>query len=184
MQPTAASVSSQSPRSFVIVALAFLITMTGTTLPTTIYHHYQVRYGFATPVITLIYAVYALGVFGALLTAGTWSDQLGRRRMLLAGLCFSAASAICLLLSQGLIGLMLGRFLSGVSAGIFTGTATVAVIELVELAPVAWRQRATLIATASNMLGLGCGPLLGGGRTRSWARPKAISRFVRSRAMS
>jgi MFS family permease len=52
--------------------------------------------------------------------------------------------------------------LSGISAGIFTGTATVAVIELVELAPPAWRQHATLVATASNMLGLGCGPLLGG----------------------
>jgi MFS family permease len=127
--------SSRSPTAFVIVALAFLITMTGTTLPTAIYHDYQLQYGFATPVITLIYAVYAVGVFGALLIVGNWSDQLGRRRMLIAGLCLSAASAVCFLLSDGLLGLMLGRLLSGISAGIFTGTATVAVIELVELAP-------------------------------------------------
>ncbi|MGF6267227.1 MFS family permease [Paraburkholderia youngii] len=43
--------------------------------------------------------------------------------------------------------------------GIFTVTATVAVIELV---PPAWRGKAMLAATASNMLGLGCGPLLSG----------------------
>jgi MFS family permease len=79
--------------------------------------------------------------------------------MLLAGLCASAASALTFLLSDGLALLMLGRLLSGISAGIFTGTATVAVIEL---APPAWRGKAMLAATASNMLGLGCGPLLSG----------------------
>jgi MFS family permease len=79
--------------------------------------------------------------------------------MLLAGLCASAASALTFLLSDGLALLMLGRLLSGISAGIFTGTATVAVIEL---APPAWRGKSMLAATASNMLGLGCGPLLSG----------------------
>lgn len=103
-------------------------------------------------VITVIYACYAIGVLGALLIVGNWSDQLGRRRMLLAGLCASAASAVTFLLSHGQLGLMLGRLLSGVSAGIFTGTATVAVIEL---APPAWRKHVTLAAAAFNMLGLG-----------------------------
>lgn len=139
--------------------MAFMINMIGTTLPTAIYRYYQQQYGFTPSVITVIYACYAIGVLGALLVVGNWSDQLGRRRMLLSGLCASAASAVTFLLSDGLWGLMLGRLLSGISAGIFTGTATVAVIEL---APAAWRRQATLAATASNMLGLGCGPLLGG----------------------
>jgi len=49
--------------------------------------------------------------------------------------------------------------ISGISAGIFTGTATVAVIEL---APHALKPRATLAATAVNMGGLGLGPLVAG----------------------
>ncbi|MGF6724751.1 MFS family permease [Paraburkholderia sp. GAS41] len=148
-----------SVSAFLAVVMAFLINMMGTTLPTAVYRYYQVQYGFTPTVITVIYASYAIGVLGALLIVGNWSDQLGRRRMLLAGLCASAASALTFLLSSGQSGLMLGRLLSGVSAGIFTGTATVAVIEL---APPAWRKHATLAATASNMLGLGCGPLLSG----------------------
>lgn len=149
----------QSVTAFLAVVMAFLINMMGTTLPTAVYRYYQLQYGFTATVITVIYACYAIGVLGALLIVGNWSDQLGRRRMLLAGLCASAASAVTFLLSHGQSGLMLGRLLSGVSAGIFTGTATVAVIEL---APPAWRKHATLAATASNMLGLGCGPLLSG----------------------
>ncbi len=149
----------QSPIAFLAVALAFAINMMGTTLPTAIYRYYQLQFGFTPTVVTVIYASYAIGVLGALLLIGNWSDQLGRRRMLLAGLCASAASALTFLLSDGLALLMLGRLLSGISAGIFTGTATVAVIEL---APPAWRGKSMLAATASNMLGLGCGPLLSG----------------------
>lgn len=155
----ASSDGSRSPSAFLAVSFAFVINMMGTTLPTAIYRYYQLQYGFTATVITVIYACYAAGVLGALLVVGNWSDQLGRQRMLLAGLCMSAASAITFVLSHGLTGLLLGRLLSGISAGIFTGTATVAVIEL---APPAWRQQATLAATASNMLGLGCGPLLSG----------------------
>ena len=151
--------TGRSEIAFLSVAIAFMINMMGTTLPTPIYRYYQQQYDFTPTMITVIYACYAIGVLGALLTVGNWSDQLGRRRMLLAGLGASSASAIVFMLSHGTAGLMLGRLLSGVSAGIFTGTATVAVIELV---PPAWQPQATLAATASNMLGLGLGPLLSG----------------------
>ena len=161
----------QSPIAFLAVALAFAINMMGTTLPTAIYRYYQLQFGFTPTVVTVIYASYAIGVLGALLLIGNWSDQLGRRRMLLAGLCASAASALTFLLSDGLALLMLGRLLSGISAGIFTGTATVAVIEL---APPAWRGKSMLAATASNMLGLGCGPLLSGILTELFPWPMRL----------
>jgi MFS family permease len=144
---------------FALVTYAFLVTMLGTTLPTSLYSLYQQRFGFSELMITIIYAVYAVGVIAALVLAGSWSDQIGRRRMLLGGIALSAASALAFLSAQGLAALMIGRLISGMSAGIFTGTATVAVVEL---APPDKRGRATLIATAANMGGLGCGPLLAG----------------------
>ena len=49
--------------------------------------------------------------------------------------------------------------LSGLSAGVFTGTATAAVIEA---APEKWRTRAAAVATVANIGGLGIGPLLAG----------------------
>lgn len=152
--------ASRSSRAlFLGVALTFAINMMGTTLPTPLYPIYQQQMGFSELIITVIFAAYAVGVIGALVLFGSWSDQLGRRPMLLAGLAFSAASALVFLFADNLGLLLLGRLLSGVSAGIFTGTATVAVVEL---APPAWAGMATLLATAANMGGLGLGPLLAG----------------------
>ncbi|MES1940797.1 major facilitator superfamily transporter [Salinisphaera sp. T5B8] len=151
--------SNRRAALFFGAAFAFVVTMMGTTLPTPLYPIYQSELGFSQLIITVIFAAYAVGVIGALIVTGSWSDQLGRRPMLALGLIFSAASACAFLWGGGLTALLIGRVLSGVSAGIFTGTATVAVVEL---APAAWAGSATLIATAANMGGLGFGPLFAG----------------------
>lgn len=148
-----------SPLPFLGVALTFLVTMLGTTLPTPLYPVYQARFDFSQLTITVIFAVYALGVMGALVATGRWSDQLGRRPMLGAGLAAAAISDVIFLSSDGLSSLLVGRFVSGISAGIFTATATVAVMEL---APEAWSRRAAFLATAVNMGGLGLGPIVAG----------------------
>ncbi len=133
--------------------------MLGTTLPTPLYVLYQQKLGFSALMITVIFAVYAAGVLLALLLFGRASDALGRRRVLLPGLACAALSAVAFLLAQGLPLLFVGRVLSGLSAGIFTGTATAT---LVDLAGEGQAPRATLVATAFNMGGLGLGPLLAG----------------------
>lgn len=145
--------------AFIGVAAAFAINMLGTTLPTPLYPIYQQRLGFSELMITVIFAVYAVGVISALIVTGSWSDQIGRRPMLALGLLLSGLSAICFIWGGALWPLLLGRLLSGFSAGIFTGTATVAVVEL---APPAWRDHATLVATIANMGGLGFGPFIAG----------------------
>lgn len=137
----------------------FAVCMVGTTLPTPLYGLYQEKFGFSELTVTVVYAVYAFGVIGVLLLAGNVSDAVGRRPVLLVGLGFAAASAVCFLCATGLGWLYAGRLLSGVSAGLFTGAATVYVMEL---APEGGTSRATFVATAANMGGLGCGPLLAG----------------------
>lgn len=133
--------------------------MLGATLPTPLYGIYAERLGFGTLVQTTLFASYAVGVLGALIGLGQLSDRVGRRPLLLLGLLAGAASAVCFVVADGLLGLFAGRLLSGVSAGIFTGTATTA---LVELAPDRWKGRATFLATAANVLGLGLGPAFAG----------------------
>ncbi len=145
--------------AFWLVALAFAVTMLGTTLPTPLYVLYEHSLGFATFMVTVIYAVYALGVLAALLFFGRLSDEIGRRRALLPGLACAVLSAVAFLAAHGLTLLFAGRVFSGLSAGIFTGTATAA---LVDLAREEMRERADLVATAANMGGLGAGPLLAG----------------------
>ena len=150
---------AEHARFMAAVAYAFAIAMCGTTLPTPLYGLYQERIGFSSFMVTVIFAVYAAGVITTLLLFGRLSDLRGRRPVLLAGLALSAASALCFLFEDGLPYLFVGRVLSGFSAGLFTGTATVAVSEL---APPRWRATAPLVATFANMGGLGSGPLLAG----------------------
>ncbi|MER5934814.1 MFS transporter [Streptomyces sp. NPDC002054] len=133
--------------------------MAGTTLPTPLYSLYQEKFGFSELTVTVVYAVYAFGVIAVLLLTGNASDTVGRRPVLLCGLGFAAASALCFLCATGLGWLYAGRLLSGLSAGLFTGAATAYVMDL---APAGGAARATLVATAANMGGLGCGPLLAG----------------------
>ncbi len=150
------------PRSryaFALLAYAFAAIMVGTTLPTPMYALYGERIHFGVLTTTVIYATYAGGVLLALLTMGRWSDAVGRRPVLLIGTMFALASALVFLAADSVPLLLGGRLLSGLSAGIFTGTATAAVIEA---APPNWRTRAAAVATVANVGGLGGGPLLAG----------------------
>jgi MFS family permease len=144
---------------FAAAAFALAVAMLGTTLPTPLYGLYRQQFGFSELMITVIFGTYAAGVIASLVLFGRLSDQIGRRRLLLPGLVLSAFSAVCFLTASGLPLLLAGRVLSGLSAGIFTGTATAT---LIDLAPVGGRSRATLVAAMANMGALGAGPLLTG----------------------
>jgi MFS family permease len=141
------------------VAYAFAVTMIGTTLPTPLYPLYERAFHFSDLTVTLVFAAYGFGVLATLILIGPLSDRYGRRTLLLPGLVIAALSSVVFLLAEGLGLLFLGRVLSGFSAGIFTGTATAA---LLDLAPPEKRDRATLLATVVNIGGLGLGPLIAG----------------------
>jgi MFS family permease len=144
---------------FVLVAYAFFVTMIGTTLPTPLYPLFEERYSFGELTVTVIFAVYAFGVIAGLLLFGNLSDEIGRKPVLLLGLAFSAASAFLFVFAGSLAPIYAGRVVSGLSAGIFTGTATAM---LVDLAPGGRRRLASLVAVVVNLGGLGVGTLLSG----------------------
>jgi MFS family permease len=160
---------------FASAAFALAIAMLGTTLPTPLYDLYRARFGLSELMITVIFATYAAGVIASLLLFGRLSDQVGRRRVLLAGLALAALSAVAFLIADGLALLVLGRILSGLSAGIFTGTATAT---LVDLAAPERRARAALVAAIAIMGGLGCGPLLAGLLSQSAGSPLRLTFWV------
>src|SRR5258708_1611349 len=145
--------------AFWLLALVLTITMLGTTLPTPLYVIYQGRWHFSAAIVTVTFAAYAAAVIGTLLLAGRSSDQAGRRPVLAVALAASAASTVAFILAPGVGALIAARIVSGLSAGLMTGTATAT---LTELAPAAAGRRASLVATAANMTGLGLGPLAAG----------------------
>jgi MFS family permease len=145
--------------AFWLLAFVFTVTMLGTTLPTPLYVIYQAQWHFSAGLVTVVFAVYAAGVLAALLLAGQSSDQAGRKPVLGAALVSSALSTVVFILAPNVGVLLAGRILSGLSAGLMTGTATAALTELV---PASASRRASLVATAVNIGGLGLGPLVAG----------------------
>ena len=67
----------------------------------------------------------------------------------------------------GLLLLLVGRFLSGLSAGVFTGTATAALTDFAG----PHTTRATVVAAVANIGGLGLGPLVAGALAKHATRP-------------
>ena len=145
--------------AFPLLAYTFAALMVGTTLPTPIYALFAERMHFALLTTTVVFATFVGGVLAALLVFGGWSDVVGRRPMLLLAGAFAVGSCAVFLFATGVDDLLLGRVLSGLSAGVATGTATAAVIEA---APGNGRDRAPAVATVANIGGLGLGPLLAG----------------------
>ncbi|KJK59332.1 MFS transporter [Saccharothrix sp. ST-888] len=141
------------------VAAAFWAVMVGTTVPTPLYPRYQEAFDFSDLMVTVAFAVYALGVVLGLLCFGSLSDRLGRRPVTAVSLLLAGAAAGVFLAAGDLVVLLVGRVLSGLAAALVTGAATA---HLTELAAPGEQVRAGRIALAANMGGLASGPLLAG----------------------
>jgi len=140
-------------------AFAFTVTMLGTTLPTPLYPLYAQRLDFAALTVSVLFAVYALGVVAALACFGRLSDDVGRRPVLMLATAVAALSAVLFLLPLSVPLLIVARVVSGLSAGLMTGSGTAAVVDLF---PAERSAAGGALAIGANMGGLGAGTLLAG----------------------
>ena len=148
---------------FWVIAAAFLLVMAFSTIPTPLYSLYQARDGFATFLLTVIFAVYAVGVIASLHLAGHISDWLGRRRIILIAVLIELLSAVIFLIWPSVPGLLVARFISGVGVGALTATATAHLSELRAVArPDESGRFSSTISTFVNNGGLALGPLIAG----------------------
>src|ERR1700757_4585286 len=171
--------SRRHRRSFWVVAFVFLTVMGFSTVPSPLYGLYRARDHFSLFMITVIFAVYAIGVIAALLLAGDLSDLYGRRRLLLPAVGITILSAVVFLASKSLAALLIGRLLNGISIGVVASTATAYLAELDAVGrPEASASRATLTASAVNIGGLGVGALVAGVLAQWVAHPLTVPYLV------
>ena len=143
------------------VAFAFLAVSAFSTAPSSLYGLYEQQEHLSSLTITIVYAVYAVGIVVSLLLAGHVSDWYGRR----VG-CFRTRHRRCrgggFLAWRSLAGLLVARVLTGLALGAALATATAFITDL-DAGPggVATR-RAGIVATTANIGGLACGPLIAG----------------------
>lgn len=148
---------------FWIIAAAFFTVMAFSTLPTPLYALYQQRDGFATFLITVIFAAYGIGVMASLYFAGHVSDWLGRRRIILIAIIVEIVAAVIFLLWPEVPGLIVARFVNGVGVGMLTATATAHLSELRAVArPQEGPATSGTVASFVNIGGLAAGALISG----------------------
>jgi MFS family permease len=151
---------------FWVAALAFLVNMGFSAVPTPLYALYQRRDHFSTFMVTVVYAVYAVGVIGSLFLGGHVSDWIGRKQVFVPALLLNVVSALVFLFLPSLPGLLIARVITGVSVGLTTATATAYLAELhvgiFGSEPMRSPRRARVVATAANLGGIGFGPLVAG----------------------
>jgi MFS family permease len=165
--------------AFWLAAVAFLVNMGMSAVPTPLYPLYQQRDGFSNLMITVIYGVYAVGVVLSLFIAGHLSDSHGRRRVFIPALLINAVSGLVFIFDPSLAGLLIARVISGVSVGLTTATATSYLAELhAKNRPSASTRRADVVATAANLGGIGFGPLIAGFLVQLLPIPLRLSYIV------
>jgi MFS family permease len=148
--------------AFWAVAAAFLALAAFATAPSALYGIYAQRDHLAPFTLTIVYAVYAVGIVASLLLAGHLSDSYGRRTLLIPGLLVAAAASVIFLVWPTLPGLFAARLLTGVALGIGVATATAYIADLDAAPDGTPTRRSGIVATIANVGGLAVGPLLAG----------------------
>jgi hypothetical protein len=148
-----------SRRGYRLTAGVLLVMMLGGTLPIPLYMLYEKQIGFGPLGVTVVFVAYVLGTLLILVALGDLSDHVGRGNVLALAVFCAAVSSGLFLAASGIGLLIVARVVRGMAAGFATGTATAA---LAELQPRGDRAAAAVVASGSNMTGLGLGALVAG----------------------
>jgi predicted MFS family arabinose efflux permease len=99
-------------------------------VPSPLYQSYSDLWDFSPLTLTLVYAIYAVGVLAALILAGGVSDLVGRRPVLLASLGGLMGSTVLFLFADSVAWLFVARGVQGLATGVALGAASAALLDL------------------------------------------------------
>ncbi|MEV0889993.1 MFS transporter [Promicromonospora sp. NPDC050262] len=120
---------------------------------------YRARWDFPPSLLTVAFAVYAVGFLAAALVLGSLSDHLGRRPVLIGALVVQLASNLVFLLALDVGWVIAGRIIQGIASGAATAAFTAA---LVEHAPDGRKGLGPILGSVGLTGGLAVGSLLAG----------------------
>lgn len=140
-------------------AVTFISLYLAAGAPTPLLAFYQERWGFPAAVLTLAFAVYALGFLAAMLTVGSLSDHVGRRPVLIGALLAQLVATLMFLIAPDIGWVIAARVVQGLATGAATSAFTAA---LAELAPPNRKKLGSILGSVGMTAGLAVGALLAG----------------------
>ncbi|MDE8646265.1 MFS transporter [Rhodococcus qingshengii] len=136
----------------------------------------RVDEGLSHTVLDGVFGIYALGLLPGLLTGGALSDRVGRAVVVLPGALIASLGTLILLLWHDAPGLMVGRLVVGIGAGLAIGAGTAWAADL-------RGKSGTVMAGVVLTSGFALGPLFSGLLAQFAAFPLATP-FVVSAVLS
>ena len=118
------------PLDFALVAGIITLALFASATPSPLYADYAASWHFSTPVLTAVYAVYALGVLATLLLIGRLSDEVGRRPVLIGALIALLLATGLYMVAQSVVWLFAARALQGLATGAVLAAAGAAMLDL------------------------------------------------------
>jgi MFS family permease len=150
------------PAAFAAVTAIFMLFAAASSAPSPLYVVYQREWGFSATTLTVVFAVYVLGLIISLLVLGALSDHVGRRPVLAAAIALEAVALVLFIAAGDVSVLLLARAVQGIATGAALTTlgATVA-----DLNPAHSPGRAGVVNGVAPISGLalgalGCGALV------------------------
>jgi predicted MFS family arabinose efflux permease len=126
---------------------------------TPLYVLWQKDIGFSKGTLTVIFALYIVGLVGSLLVSGVVSDRIGRKPVVLPALALGLIACAIFALADSVAALMVARLFTGIAVGSIVSAGMAAVTDV---AGAARKRLAALLASCAMVFGAGLGPLLAG----------------------
>jgi MFS family permease len=144
---------------FAVLFGTFTLLAFASSAPSPLYVVWQREWGFSAITLTSVFAVYAIALLGALLVAGSLSDHLGRRPVLLLALGIEIVAMVGFAEAGDVGWLFAARVLQGVATGMAMGTLSAGLLDL-QADDKPWR--GALAGVVAPMTGIATGALATG----------------------
>ena len=150
------------PIAFGATSAILVLFAAAASAPTPLYIVYQKAWGFSNTTLTVIFAVYVIGLIGSLLVLGALSDHVGRRPVLAAAIVLEAMAFVLFIVAGDVAVLLVARVAQGIATGAAFSTLGAT---LIDLNPPHSPGRAGLVNSVAPISGLalgalGCGALV------------------------
>ena len=155
-------------RGAYLAMVALLVFTMGTSIITPLLPLYASQFHLSNGTLTLLFATYTATVVPTMLVAGSASDRLGRKRVLLPAMLVLTCASLVFAFTESVSMLFVGRVLQGLAVGMFLGVGTAFVVDH---AIPAKRALAAMAAGAFFRLGFGLGPGMAGLVAQYWGDP-------------
>jgi MFS family permease len=175
--PTSATTSQTAPwhlpstAAFAGAVLSFGAITFAAGAPSPLFVLFQQEWHFPTWLLTIAFAIYAITLLATLLVAGSLSDHIGRRPVLISAMVVETLSMALFVFAPNIGWIIAARAIQGIATGAATSAFTAAIVEL---APERHKRLGALISSTAPIGGLALGALITGAAIQFTHDPSVI----------